>query len=148
MVDQARRTVSRRNLERNERFSDISPDVGQIDIVAFDELMATSAEFRGMIFQSYSKRITDLLQVVEEVAFRRIDLRLAGKLLNLAGDGDQIVATQSQIATELGTVREVVSRQFQEFQRRGWVKIGRGTVTITDKAALTALANSDRAPPV
>lgn len=115
---------------------------------AFDELMATSAEFRGMIFQSYSKRITDLLQVVEEVAFRRIDLRLAGKLLSLAGDGDRIVATQSQTATELGTVREVVSRQLQEFQRRGWVKVGRGTVTITDKTALTALANSDRAPPV
>lgn len=115
---------------------------------AFDDLMAISSEFRGMIFQSYSKRITDLLQVVEEVAFRRIDLRLAGALLNLAGDSDRIVATQSQIATELGTVREVVSRQFQEFQRRGWVKVGRGIVTIIDKAALQALANSDRAPPV
>lgn len=116
--------------------------------VTFDDLMATSAEFRGMIFQSYSKRITDLLQVVEEVAFRRIDLRLAGTLLSLAGDGDRIVATQSQIATELGTVREVVSRQFQEFQRRGWVKVGRGVVTVMDKAALRALAHSDRAPPV
>ncbi len=115
---------------------------------AFDTLMATSAEFRGMIFQAYSKRITDLLQVVEEVAFRRIDLRLAGKLLTLAGDGDQIIATQSQIATELGTVREVVSRQFQEFQRRGWLRVGRGTVTVTDRAALKALANSDRVPPV
>lgn len=115
---------------------------------AFDNLMATSAEFRGMIFQAYSKRITDLLQVVEEVAFRRIDLRLAGRLLTLAGDADQIIATQSQIATELGTVREVISRQFQEFQRRGWVKVGRGLVTVMDKPALHALANSDRAPPV
>lgn len=115
---------------------------------AFDDLMATSAEFRGMIFQAYSGRITDLLQVVEEVAFRRIDLRLAGRLLALAGDGDRINATQSQIATELGTVREVVSRQLQEFLRRGWVKVGRGHVTIADKSALQALANSDRAPPV
>lgn len=116
--------------------------------LAFDELMATSPEFRGMIFQAYSKRITDLLQVVEEVAFRRIDLRLAGRLLALAGDGDRIVATQSQIATELGTVREVVSRQLQEFQRRGWVRVGRGLVTVLDKSELQALANSDRAPPV
>lgn len=116
--------------------------------VAFDALMASSAEFRGMIFQAYSQRITDLLQVVEEVAFRRIDLRLAGRLLSLAGDGDRIVATQSQIATELGTVREVISRQFQEFQRRGWIEVGRGVVTLRDPAALQALAQSDRAPPV
>lgn len=115
---------------------------------AFDDLMATSAEFRGMIFQAYSRRITDLLQVVEEVAFRRIDLRLAGRLLALAGNDEQIIATQSQIATELGTVREVISRQLQEFQRRGWVKVGRGLVTMADKSALQALANSDRAPPV
>lgn len=115
---------------------------------AFDDLMAASAEFRGMIFDAYSKRITDLLQVVEEVAFRRIDLRLAGRLLALAGDADQIAATQSQIATELGTVREVISRQLQEFQRRGWVKVGRGLVTVKDKSALQALANSDRVPPV
>ena len=112
---------------------------------AFDDLMSRSHEFRGLIFQAYAKRITDLMQVVEEVAFRRIDIRLAGRLIDLSGAGITIVATQQQMATELGTAREVISRQLGEFQRRGWVEVGRGLVHLRDKEALRNLAHSDRA---
>jgi CRP/FNR family transcriptional regulator len=111
---------------------------------AFDDLMARSAEFRGLVFRAYADRITDLLSVIDEVAFRRIDIRLADRLLALADSNAQIVQTQAQIATELGTAREVVSRQLQEFQRRGWVTLGRGSVTVLDAAALRRLAQSDQ----
>ena len=112
--------------------------------VAFDDLMVHSHAFRGLIFEAYSKRITDLMQVVEEVAFRRIDIRLAGRLIDLSGPAARIVATQRQMATELGTAREVVSRQLGEFQRRGWVEVGNGHVRLLDKEALRTLAHSDR----
>jgi CRP/FNR family transcriptional regulator len=108
----------------------------------FDELIATSEAFRGLIFKAYSRRITDLLTVIEEVAFRRVDLRLAAKLIDLAGDGDEVRATHQDLAIELGTAREVVSRQLQDFQRRGWLALSRGTLTITNRDALARFAQS------
>lgn len=107
----------------------------------FDDLISRSPEFRRFVFTAYSRRITDLFHVIEEVAFRRIDVRLAQKLLALAAVADgTLQATHATLATELGSVREVISRQLQEFQRKGWVELGRGTIRVTAPAALRRLA--------
>lgn len=107
----------------------------------FDELMAQSAEFRTFVFTAYSRRITDLFRVIDDVAFGRIDMRLAARLTTLAGERREVKVTHQQLATELGTAREVVSRQLQEFQRRGWIGQSRGTVLIEDPRALAGLAS-------
>jgi CRP/FNR family transcriptional regulator, anaerobic regulatory protein len=109
----------------------------------FDELVSTSAEFRNFVFSAYSKRITDLFLVIEEIAFRRMDIRLAQKLLQLEAEGI-VAATHQQMAAELGTAREVVSRQLSEFQRREWVAQSRGEIRILDRGALEDLASKDR----
>lgn len=108
----------------------------------FEDLIARSSTFRRFVFTAYSKRITDLFFVIEEIAFRRIDIRLAQKLLALGKESDRVVATHHQLATELGSAREVISRQLQEFQRREWVKLARGTIEIQDRAALEKLAKT------
>ena len=108
----------------------------------FDELISTSADFRNFVFSAYSKRIADLFYIIDEIAFRRLDLRLAGKLLELAGEKGSIKITHAQLAAELGTAREVVTRQLQEFQRRGWIALSRGTVELTDRDAIEDLAES------
>lgn len=108
----------------------------------FDGLVASSPVFRNFIFSVYSKRMTDLFLVIEEIAFRRMDIRLAQKLLDLARGGDRVKATHQQLAAELGTAREVVSRQLQEFQRRGWIAQSRGAIALSDPDALAALASS------
>lgn len=107
---------------------------------AFDEAIARSAVFRRLVFGTFSRRVTDLCRVIEEVAFSRIDLRLAQRLLKLADGEGQVAQTHQQLAAELGTAREVISRQLQEFQRRGWVAATRGAVRLTDRAALARLA--------
>ena len=104
----------------------------------FEDLIARSSVFRRFVFTAYSKRITDLFVVIEEVAFKRIDIRLAQKLLELGRGSGHVHLTHQQLATELGSAREVISRQLQEFQRRGWISAARGDVTLTDA---TALAN-------
>jgi CRP/FNR family transcriptional regulator len=116
--------------------------IAETDVVAaavpravFDELVATSKDFRTFVFTAYSRRMTDLFHVIEDIAFRRMDIRLAEKIAERAEDGS-LRATHAQLAAELGTAREVVSRQLAEFQRRGWVDLGRGTVTILDADAL------------
>jgi CRP/FNR family transcriptional regulator, anaerobic regulatory protein len=107
---------------------------------AFEDLVARSPDFRRFVFATFSRRITDLFRVIEEIAFRRIDLRLAARLVALAAPDGTVVATHLSLATELGTAREVVSRQLQEFQRRGWVELARGTVRLLDPEALRRLA--------
>ncbi|MBU9698876.1 Crp/Fnr family transcriptional regulator [Rhodobacteraceae bacterium HSP-20] len=111
----------------------------------FDDLIAQSVTFRTFIFTAYSKRITDLFQIIEDIAFQRVDIRLAQKLLDLERGTGQIKATHQQLAAELGTAREVISRQLGEFQRRGWIKQSRGSVELVEPDGLERLAALDAA---
>jgi CRP/FNR family transcriptional regulator len=106
----------------------------------FEDLIARSSLFRRFVFTAYSKRITDLFVVIEEVAFKRIDIRLAQKLLELGRSSGHVHLTHQQLATELGSAREVISRQLHEFQRRGWVSATRGDVRLTNSRALEDFA--------
>lgn len=110
----------------------------------FDDLISQSKEFRTFVFSAYSKRITDLFHVIEDIAFQRMDIRLAQKLLDLR-QGQTVKATHQQLAAELGTAREVVSRQLSEFQRRDWIKQTRGNVELLDEASIAKLAQSEAA---
>ena len=109
----------------------------------FDDLVSRSVEFRTFIFTAYARRMSDLFMVIEEIAFQRLDIRLAQKLIELARDTGQIRATHQQLAAELGTAREVISRQLGEFQRRGWIGQARGVVDLLDAAAIGRLAAQD-----
>lgn len=109
-----------------------------ISRATFDEMMALSSDFRGFVMRAWSRRVTDLLSLIDDIAFQRIDLRLATRLLALAED-DTVHATHQQLATELGSVREVISRTLSEFQRRGWIEQARGEVRLIDRPALEKL---------
>lgn len=109
---------------------------------AFDRLMASSAEFRTFVLSAYARRITDLFRVIDEVAFGRIDMRLAGRLIGLAGQGDELATTHQQLATELGSAREVISRVLHDFQKRGLIAQSRGRITLLHRDRIEALAES------
>jgi CRP/FNR family transcriptional regulator len=106
----------------------------------FDDLIARSPEFRRFVFTAFSTRVTNLFHIIEEVAFSRMDIRLAHKLLELSHGADHVASTQQQLASELGTAREVISRILAEFQRRGWLSATRGHIAINDRPALEKLA--------
>jgi len=106
----------------------------------FDRLVADSRAFREFVFTAYGRRIADLFHVIDDVAFGQIDIRLADRLLALSRGGADIQTTHQQLATELGTAREVISRQLQDFQRRGWVNQGRGRISLTDRDAIESLS--------
>lgn len=107
---------------------------------AFEELLARSPAFRAFVFGAFGQRFADLMTVVDEVAFRRVDLRLARFLLDRMDAEHRLALSHHEIAAELGSVREVVSRQLKEFERRGWIALDRRRVEIRDAAALGALA--------
>lgn len=106
---------------------------------SFDELITTSREFREFVFSTLNSRISNLFRIIEELAFSRIDVRLAQKLIELGSVSGHVTATHQELANELGSAREVISRQINEFQRRGWIKASRGTVDISNRAALFRL---------
>jgi len=126
-----------------EGIAETEVEAAAIPRKVFDELISKSEDFRRFVFSAYSKRITDLFFVIEEIAFQRMDIRLAQRLLMLSRDTDKVKATHQQLAIELGTAREVVSRQLQEFQRRDWVELTRGTIILLDKKAIKNLADTD-----
>ncbi|MFA7430802.1 MAG: Crp/Fnr family transcriptional regulator [Rhodospirillaceae bacterium] len=106
---------------------------------AFQALMATSEAFRRFVFAAYATRVSDLLLLIEEVAFGRIDQRLAAVLLDKAGTCGAVLATHQELAVELGSAREVISRQLKDFERRDLVALGRGRIDIQSVAGLEAL---------
>lgn len=103
----------------------------------FDALMQGSPAFRDWVHALFAERIGELMMLVEEVAFRRLDQRLAAHLL---AHGPQVAARHQDIASELGSVREIVSRLLNDFEDRGLVSLGRGRVEVVDRAGLEALA--------
>lgn len=107
----------------------------------FDDLIARSAAFRRFVFTAFSTRVTNLFRIIEEVAFARMDIRVAHKLLELAHGAGVVTATQQQLASELGSAREVIGRILSEFQRRGWIVSARGHITLADPTALERLAH-------
>lgn len=115
-------------------------DAVAIPKAAFEEALATSPGFRRLVFADYSRRISDLMHVVEEVAFERLDKRLAQRLLNRAGPETSVVVTHQDLATELGSAREVVGRLLKELERRGWVALSRGHIELRQPEQLRALA--------
>jgi CRP/FNR family transcriptional regulator len=113
-----------------------------IPLNVFDDLVSNSVQFRNFIFTAYSQRIAELFHIIEDVAFQRIDIRLAEKLLDIAQGSASIRITHQQLSAELGTAREVISRQLAEFQRRQWVGQSRGVVQLLDSSALKRLSSS------
>jgi len=105
----------------------------------FATLMVEHAPFRDFVFHLFAERIGELMQLVEEVAFARLDQRLA-KLL-LARNETVLSVTHQQLADELGSVREIVSRLLKGFAAQGLVALGREQLTIADRAGLQKLAS-------
>jgi CRP/FNR family transcriptional regulator len=102
----------------------------------FHELLLQFEPFRRFVFGMYGERLAEVMQLVEEVAFRRLDERLAQVLIHR---GPVIESTHQKLADELGSVREIVSRLLRSFEQRGWVKLERERITLLDPRSLAAL---------
>jgi CRP/FNR family transcriptional regulator len=107
----------------------------------FEKLISGNAAFRDFVFHLFSDRIAELMQLVEEVAFHRLDQRLAKLLL---GKDEPIHATHQALAEELGSVREIVSRLLKGFADQGLVTLGREQITLLDRYGLQQLADASR----
>ncbi|MET0027427.1 MAG: Crp/Fnr family transcriptional regulator [Candidatus Thiodiazotropha sp.] len=98
--------------------------------------------WRKYLFSLVSSRLSEVIGIVEEIAFRRVDTRLASFLVQNAEPArERIEQTHQAIASDLGTSREVVSRVLKDLEQRRLIQIQRGAIQILDRAKLAALSN-------
>jgi CRP/FNR family transcriptional regulator len=99
----------------------------------FLDLVLKSQPFRLFVFEFLSLRMAHLMTLIDDVAFRRVDQRLASQLLH---HQEPISVTHQALADNLGTTREVVSRILESFQESGMLKLGRKRIEILNRTAL------------
>ncbi|MDQ6973560.1 MAG: Crp/Fnr family transcriptional regulator [Mariprofundaceae bacterium] len=106
----------------------------------FDRLLAESSEFRRYAMAHMGKRICEMMMLIEDVAFGRMDQRVARVLLQRQPENvPYITCTHQDLASELGTAREVVSRMLKNFERHGWITLSRGSIALQDRDMLHRL---------
>ncbi len=105
----------------------------------FHSLMEQSEPFRSFVFRAFAARMSELTRLLEQVAFARIEARLARALCDMA-QGDMVTATHAELAARIGSAREVVSRHIERLVARGVIAAERGRITICDPPALHRLA--------
>lgn len=93
--------------------------------------------FRKFVFGVFSERLSDLMVLIDAIAFHRLDQRLADHLL---GHGQRYRTTHQALADELGTVREIITRLLNRFEAAGYIRLGRERIDVLDPANLRAVA--------
>ncbi|MDJ0792875.1 MAG: Crp/Fnr family transcriptional regulator [Woeseiaceae bacterium] len=110
-----------------------------IPLQDFHSVIEKSPEFRNFVFDGFSSRLTNVIRKIEQIAFTAIDARLAAALLEKQTSQIDRV-THQELAVELGTAREVVSRHLKRFEALGLVELGRGRVSLLNLDKLASIA--------
>lgn len=103
-----------------------------IPIDKVSSLIKEYPEWLDYIFRLYHKRFEELLEVVNAVAFKKMDERLLNfikKKCELT-QSHTLYITHEQLANELGTARVVISRLLKQMEDEGLVKLGRNKITL------------------
>jgi CRP/FNR family transcriptional regulator len=103
-----------------------------IPTVIFRDWVRRYDIWRDFVFDLLSQRLSRMMAIVDEVAFQRMDVRVASWLLNQSKVRNPLRVTHQQIASELGSSREVISRLLEDFVNTGLIRAGRGTIEILD----------------
>ncbi|MGE0786338.1 MAG: Crp/Fnr family transcriptional regulator [Sandaracinaceae bacterium] len=111
-----------------------------IDADALRDAFARDEHLQQFVLDLYSARFIDMMKLVREVAFDRLDVRLARLLLGESDAGPgmtkPVELSHTELAARLGSAREAVSRTLGRFRREGFVEVHRSRTVITDAAGL------------
>ncbi len=106
----------------------------------FREWVAGEALWRTFFVQLVAQRLESVMNVVDEVAFRRLDQRVAALIARLAATQNPVLITHQEIAAELGSAREAVSRVLEDLAAKGLISSARGRIGVLDIHALEKAA--------
>jgi CRP/FNR family transcriptional regulator len=115
-----------------------------IPIHVFHDTFDKSKGFRDFVCSTFGGRIRDFILLLESIATRNVDVRLARWLLENKSIDNQIEVSHKTLAFELGTAREVVSRHLKDFEQNGWVNLSRKNIDLVDMDAMYQLVEGLR----
>jgi CRP/FNR family transcriptional regulator len=116
----------------------------EVVLIPSDVFLSWVTEYdlwREFVFQLLSDRLSAIIEVVDEVVFNRMDQRIAAWLTKNQEGSAEIQVTHQQIADDLGSSREVISRLLEDFSKKGWVITRRGSIEILRPGSLKELAD-------
>lgn len=117
-----------------EGFTETDVSAFAIPAYIFHRCLEHSVFFRDFVFRSFSTRLADAMRRMESISFGSVDQKLAKVLLS--SESLIIPKTHHELAMEMGSVREVVSRHLKRFESYGWLNLNRGNIEILDSYAL------------
>lgn len=109
----------------------------------FQKKLGGSNEFRKLVFDVFADRLGAMMDKVEEVAFGSIDRRLARRILERRAQGPELAITHEELAVDLGSSREVISRKLSKWSDNGLVKKAHRSIELLDVPAITRLAEEN-----
>ena len=114
-----------------------------IPAATFSSWMKIKPCMQDFVFDLLSRRLSEVLTTVEEVAFHRLDERILKYLVSLPKENQEVKTTHQKIAVEVGSSREVVTRTLKDLQSQGLVENHRGAILLKNMALI-----SERVKPV
>lgn len=121
-----------------------SATIAFIPLSLFNKYIYNNLEFQKYLVKNLFGKYHDLINLLEEITFERMDSRIAKYLINISkstNNSDYIYLTQEKIAQELGTSREVVTRILTDFKNKEMITSSRGKITIINKNKLESISN-------
>ena len=92
--------------------------------------------WREFVFDLLAQRLASVMEIVDEVAFGRMDVRVTAFLLEQSTSQNPVAITHQEIAAELGSSREVISRILSNLANQGLVEVRRGEIEVLDFPSL------------
>lgn len=121
--------------------AEIDCDIIQISSSTFSYIYSNNIYVELFSYKLATERFSDVMWTMQQILFKSIDKRLASFLIDESKkiNSLDIKITHEQIAINLGSAREVISRMLKYFSKEGYVNLSRGTIHIKDKKALMSI---------
>lgn len=118
-------------------------EVMMIPIELYKQWLQNNQSIQAFTYQSLALRLSSVMALIEEISFKRMDLRLIRFLLDHTSEKQpKIYATHEEVASELGTAREVISRILKNLEGSDLLRLSRGKIEITKRQELENLINN------
>ncbi len=116
-------------------------EVMELPASVFARLVRENKDVELFSYKVTTERFSDVMWAMQQILFLSFDKRLAGFLIQECqkNNTDTICMTHDQIAKNLGSAREVVSRMLKNFEKEGMVSLSKGRITLTDCKALNRI---------
>ncbi|OXM85612.1 Crp/Fnr family transcriptional regulator [Paenibacillus rigui] len=115
-----------------------------LPIAVFRDWIDKDKSFRQYIFKVFARRLLVMSNLLDSIHFKSIRARIAEYLLvQTAVHHNSVVITHEQLAVELGSAREVISRTLKSLEQEGWIRLSRGQITVIHKDPLLLITQNE-----